>query len=519
MTGVLWGFETAFRVDSGKNYLVLGREGLARDDILGFQVEMMASNKIPGVVPIRLRERNAELEIYYDLTGLVSLKNYLKRQHISKAEFVRLLDDMVSIMSDGCRYYLDSSSFVFSEEYIYLNPVSREVFLLYIPAAIQQDVGQSFQTMVVNTLIGSANIDTPDNFVQKLLKLFNNGEFNPGEFSRLLKSIDMGNCSSIDRQGGNVCPDRNAAAAGSAGDRRRGGASSTAGAEAGSGAGSGVGISCELQPLDTAVRGKVKNTRTTILAVLAVMAVTGAALSNIFDRWEGIGETLTGTQPAGYLPAAAAALLAAGAGVAWLVRSGNKRGKQQEEETLSQHAGLQRFVAEVNTSHVPGDLKVHQASNAHQASNVHQVLNVNTASNMHPGPDMHPASIIPVAADRPAVPDMPDTANMTEETVLLGPANFPFFMAVNGDETIVIDKPEFIIGRNESACDYAIRDRSIGRTHARIKTIDNVFYILDLDSKNGTSINNTRIMSSQQYELKHNDRVAFANVEYCFRVK
>lgn len=488
VTGVLWGFKTEYRVDSGKNFLVLSKDGLESGDILGFQVEMLANNNIPGIVQIQIREKNAELEIYYDLTGLVSLRNHLKRQCISKVEFIRLLEGMVSVLSDGCRYYLDSSSFVFNEDFIYLNPVTKDVFLIYIPAGIQQDTGQSFKTMVVNTLICSANIDTADNFVQKLLKLFGSGAFNPGEFCRHLKTIDVDHCSSMNRE---------TATAGIRGDAGSTGINGPPGL-VNTDMAAAAGVSCELQPLDTTVTGAGKNTRTIALAALAVIAVTGAILSNIYNSIGSFGDILADSQLTGYLPAGVLALLAAGGAVVWLVSSGKKSGRPPEEETVSHHAGLQRFVAEINQSEPEEKL---DAYNVPVSSKVPDIANM------------------PVPSNLPDAVKAPDEAMLTEETVLLGGVNFPFLMAVNGDETIVIDKPEFIIGRNEGACDYAIRDRSIGRAHARIKAVDNVYYILDMDSKNGTLINNTRILSSQQYELKHNDRVAFANVEYCFRVK
>ncbi|WP_418792181.1 DUF6382 domain-containing protein [Phosphitispora sp. TUW77] len=454
VTGVLYGFKTEYKVDSGKNYLIISKEGLVSADILAFQVEMLANNKIPGIVQIQLREKNAELGIYYNLTGLLSLRNYLKRQCICKVEFIELLEGIVSIVSDSCRYFLDSGSFIFNEDFVFLNPLTKEIFLIYIPTLIHQDIGQSFKAMVVNTLICSANIDTADNFVQKLLKLFDSGEFNQGEF----------NCGEFCRRLKTISIEDEAGSSGTVGN----------------------GVFCELQPLDIDVKLKSegKNSKIMILAGLAVIVVTGAVLSNIYNCIGGLGDMFAGLQLTGYLPAGAAVLLAAGCAVVWLVKSGKKAGRKPEEDTARSHESLQRFVTELNMSE--------------SKEKSHQVPNV---------PNL------------PNLPDATDGVSLMEETVLLGEANYPFLMAVNGDETIVIDKPEFIIGRNEGACDYAISDRSIGRAHARINNKDNVFYIMDMDSKNGTLINNIRIMSSQQYELKHNDRVAFANMEYCFRVK
>lgn len=130
-----------------------------------------------------------------------------------------------------------------------------------------------------------------------------------------------------------------------------------------------------------------------------MIAVTGAILSNIYNSIGSFGDILADSQLTGYLPAGVLALLAAGGAVVWLVSSGKKSGRPPEEETVSHHAGLQRFVAEINQSEPEEKL---DAYNVPVSSKVPDIANM------------------PVPSNLPDAVKAPDEAMLTEETVLLG---------------------------------------------------------------------------------------------------
>jgi len=70
------------------------------------------------------------------------------------------------------------------------------------------------------------------------------------------------------------------------------------------------------------------------------------------------------------------------------------------------------------------------------------------------------------------------------------------------------------IGRNTSLCDVIIDDDiTIGRLHAEIHRIDQGFFIKDLDSLNGTYLNEQRLDSQTLYKLKGNDRLRLSEQE------
>jgi hypothetical protein len=82
------------------------------------------------------------------------------------------------------------------------------------------------------------------------------------------------------------------------------------------------------------------------------------------------------------------------------------------------------------------------------------------------------------------------------------------------DEDIVLDKDDFVIGRLAGHVDHVINNNAVGKLHAQFICKNGACFVKDLNSMNGTFINNTRIESNKEYELRDNDRLRLANCEY-----
>ncbi|HPX93399.1 MAG TPA: FHA domain-containing protein [Bacillota bacterium] len=76
---------------------------------------------------------------------------------------------------------------------------------------------------------------------------------------------------------------------------------------------------------------------------------------------------------------------------------------------------------------------------------------------------------------------------------------------------------EFFIGRDLGDADLCIDSSAISRIHARILLKDGSFFIEDLGSKNGTSLDGVRLNGHRQYLLPDKCRIAFAGHFFYFR--
>jgi diguanylate cyclase (GGDEF)-like protein len=83
-----------------------------------------------------------------------------------------------------------------------------------------------------------------------------------------------------------------------------------------------------------------------------------------------------------------------------------------------------------------------------------------------------------------------------------------------GTRHILSDRP-VIIGRGED-CDIRILDNSVSRRHARIENMPEGYFVLDMQSTNGTFINDVPSKEGEPVLLKDGDYVRIGNCIYRF---
>lgn len=87
------------------------------------------------------------------------------------------------------------------------------------------------------------------------------------------------------------------------------------------------------------------------------------------------------------------------------------------------------------------------------------------------------------------------------------------------NETFLINKPVFRIGKEKSYSDYFVANNNmVSRSHADIISRGGKYFIVDLNSKNRTFVNGTPIPAQQEKELHNGDAIRLANEEFEFRI-
>ncbi|HPU62769.1 MAG TPA: DUF6382 domain-containing protein [Mobilitalea sp.] len=89
----------------------------------------------------------------------------------------------------------------------------------------------------------------------------------------------------------------------------------------------------------------------------------------------------------------------------------------------------------------------------------------------------------------------------------------------NTCEVIQIRNFPFIIGKQKGHVDYLLDKEIVSRYHVKIIKEENKYYIMDLNSTNGTCLNNNALCCYQRYELKDGDEIAIAGIKYTFKEK
>jgi pSer/pThr/pTyr-binding forkhead associated (FHA) protein len=88
---------------------------------------------------------------------------------------------------------------------------------------------------------------------------------------------------------------------------------------------------------------------------------------------------------------------------------------------------------------------------------------------------------------------------------------------VQTQQSVIVDKDEFRIGKNAGMSDYVITNNSsVSRQHAVIQRRNGQFFVTDLGSTNGTFVNEKRISGTVQ--LQDGDNIRYADVISVFNI-
>jgi hypothetical protein len=100
----------------------------------------------------------------------------------------------------------------------------------------------------------------------------------------------------------------------------------------------------------------------------------------------------------------------------------------------------------------------------------------------------------------------PETADEEPE-----PEETAVFLSWDG-ESRRIQKPKLVLGRSRE-CDIQLSDPNASRRHAELRQEGASYWIVDLDSTNGTEVNGSRLA---QAKLEHGDRITIGSTEIVF---
>ncbi len=115
-------------------------------------------------------------------------------------------------------------------------------------------------------------------------------------------------------------------------------------------------------------------------------------------------------------------------------------------------------------------------------------------------------SILAVNQDEHSSKDIVDTGNI------------PFLEYIKSGvkKKVFITKDKFLIGKSVKSVDFLCDEEGVSRLHAQIVKDKNKFCLEDLNSTNGTYLNDIKIESGKRHYLENKDILKFAEKEYIF---
>jgi hypothetical protein len=455
-------FEYSYVSDSCCSYLVL-KYG-ADIKLLNHQVEIIFQNPVPAFVPFHVRHEDENTKIYYNITSKISLSQYLERKRLDRKELLDLFKNITKDLMLYSNYLLDLSSFVINLDFIYINPATAEVSLIYVPITNQRDIIKLYINFLKDIIVDSASIDDSamDNYLQRILNYLKSESFSLNDFNRLI--TDLRNSGDLRIQ---MCNTANIC--------------------------NGKADVDEIAPDSRAAYKNPKNNKNerftgsrhvpNIISLQLLIILAAVITCLMLTSW-GMGDLLS---IFGVL------LIAAALDMLLMKRITAKKDKQ----------------VLVNETCQKAENKHQQQAQKEIKKNINIYNEVEKLDNR-------------VNKDNPKAKVPADNVSRACDTILILDTpleRHPYLESIGAHigERVIINKDKFVIGRLGSMVDYVVQGATIGKLHAEITGNEGAYYIRDLNSKNGTYINDLRIPSNKQCDIRNNDKIRFSTFEYIFK--
>ncbi len=481
----------SYNNSAGKNLIVY--TFMDDDGLVNYQLEMLANNRIKGLLKSEIMRINGEIHLQYDITSLVPIKKLFERRKFSRKDFLYLIKQIIELMEIMERYLLDSGGIVFDSTYIFADPQNLELGYIYLPLKDRTQSLDVLKDFLLDAIIKDIRfIDEPsDNFIQRLIEMLKDPEFEESSLKKYLKEIDRANL--VHMQSIRVEHDlpKNEVNTPLSWQRH------------------------EERKANEAV--KIKKLCYPAKSYVVLFSVIGTLI--LFCIALVLSGILSPSNPDSLLSLFGFILI--GGAVTYLIYTKlftpDKKieriteGKPDKKELFTGNEYVNKAFS-IPTNIRTGTYDESTAEKEAAPTVIRNTISVSQHNGLL-------ASEKRILGTRPFYSNL-KSMHTQDRTVILNAnnLNLPYLKRMHGNsvETIIIKQFPFMMGRLEGQVDYCVNNPAVGKLHAEITETDESYYISDMNSRNGTMINGVRIDPTKEIIIKNGDHITLGNEEFIF---
>ena len=480
-----------YKRDVSHNYLILREE--EKVNTASYQVRMLTGNVIPSILKCRLQGLDGNLLFYYDITSRQSLASFYEQRKFHRKDLHMLFCGFIRVMEEMAEFLMNTDQLLLCPEYIFLDIEKREVKFCCLPD-YHHPIQEQFRELTEYLL---PRLDHEDSQAVSMgYGVYRKAMETGFQLEHIKEAIYQNrevtgkndNKDSAQKQGQKP-PENNLDGADNFGEKIQEKADVS-----------------HLLETDvenkTSKRKKDKKKEESDFQKSsnewtgALLCVFTAAVLIILLILRYLGY-LPGI-PAEAIFGGAIILLALAAFLSWTA----EKKKQKKQMSAEWRKKVKRELDDTYESSSEKRRKERNSEDLYEADSVQEKM-----------PEWGDGKY-----------KMPEQTGETEnygETVVLsagqteGPASLvsrePGELA-----TIYLDRDLMVIGKMENAADAVISLPTVSRIHAKIRKADDEYYLSDLNSRNGTSVNGRLLKTGEEYQLQDEDQVEFAQARYIF---
>lgn len=445
-----------YKREDHKSYFVIRDQRLDQEEEEKnglYGMRMLCDNPIKGLLPVSLHTFNGEKELYYDISSKQPMRLLYEKKELDREDLKRLLTGIQTAIDSLEEYLLDMECLIIDPEYIYINGTDYSVFLLYYPFT-EENFEHAVYEFADYILERVCHED--EQAVIYAYGFYRAVKEEQGDLKEALRrSLDEGACDKKEQR------------------ETIGEANEEAG---------GIGFYLDEETLPAVEREEMPEVKKYDSAMAAaffgVLALGGVGMLlysvwNYHLSWQNLFSVKEAVVGAGMV---ALAVMGAGLFAIGGYLQGKKRFAERQSRQREPEMRVESDKEDLAADEEKEDLQVY-------------------AEEM-PKDDGCETVLLQENCYR-------------EQRILVG--------RIRGrKKQIDLSSFPFMIGKSKEQADYVLEDSSVSRLHARFTLRDDVVYLTDLNSTNGTTKNGIRLEPNELVMLEADDEISFGRVSFTY---
>ncbi|MCT4597593.1 MAG: FHA domain-containing protein [Vallitalea sp.] len=498
----------SYETDAMNTYMVI--KANSDIDIENYEVEMLKRNQIDSFLDLNVQQNNLEKILFYNITSKQRLTEILQRKKLVYQEIIDFYTNLTLVIKNSKRYYLSSHKIILNPSLIYISPDKLTPYFVYTPfKTVDKDIVEELKELIEFLF---DKVDTNDVKAVMLMHKIYTASKKQNFNLNIIKDIIDDN--SIMKENETYIEDKVDIVNGE--DK---GHIEQEGKEV---------ISMLMKQneeinkpkIDTSVKSdsitKIKPKKKYNNSILEYIIIGSIQVAIILLSIASIESKVLYSDITGKLKiesvfALLALLLSIDIYISKkILEHISKQNNKDEDDNINMNKCKVYNEPEINTFN---RTKKDSLLKSQHIENNKQQLNINMQHN----------SIGDISKKNDSEIDY-----ICEDTQLLDSYNEnlhieikPYLLSKDDDiiNKITISSTPYIIGKLNGQVDFIIKNSSVSRIHCKIIKEEDIYYIIDLNSKNGTYLDEERLISNRKYQLYDGSRITISNCDYTFEME
>lgn len=157
------GFRVRFEQRGVHTMILERKQGLARHDLSEVQIRMLSSGQVPHLLPVQVQEIDLDVKLHYEIGQGRMLPYELKSRKLTLRDAILFLTCILNTLGRSTEYMLHEQRYFLHERLLFIRKDWGDVWLTYVPGTIEELPPLRIQLEKLLTLLIQALEDSKQN--------------------------------------------------------------------------------------------------------------------------------------------------------------------------------------------------------------------------------------------------------------------------------------------------------------------------------------------------------------------